>query len=456
MTIFALEPKKVPRVQTEFREVNTDIPAPGTREILDNLTRVESRSMHGQLPIVWRTAIGNTVTDIAGNKFLDMTSTIFVANVGHSNPRVTEAIEKSTGDHLISSYAYANEEKLAYIRRLLAFAGPGFEKAFLLSSGTEASEAVLKLMRLATGRKTKGAKIVTLKGNWHGRTMGAQMLSSNESQKSWIEYKDPSIVHANFPLPWEISETEGEAFFDDIILDFEKSGIRPDTDIAGFYLETFQGWGALFYPKSFVQAVERFCQKYDCILAFDEMQAGFGRTGENFGFMHYGVQPHLIAVGKGMGNGVPISGVIGRANILDLPDVGNMSSTHSGNPLVCSAALAVLDELDSKNLVELARTNGKAWLQELNRLKVKHRQLRFVSGKGLIAALIFSDEQCLPSAAVFASRVAERCMQKGLLVVHTGRESIKLGPPLTTPLEALLESVDVLDQSITEIEAERA
>jgi len=456
MTIFSVHPQEVPFVNTEHRQIGTPIPAPGTKEILADLEEVESRSMHGQLPIVWGAAEGHTVKDIAGNRFLDMTSTIFVANVGHSNTRVAQAVEKSVKKRLISTYAYANEEKLAYIQRLLSFAGPGFEKAFLLSSGTEASEAVLKLMRLAAKRNDKGAKIVTLNGNWHGRTMGAQMLSSNENQKAWIEYKDPNIVHANFPFPWEVSESDGETFFEEVIAEFVKSGIRPETDIAGFYLETFQGWGALFYPQSFVKAVERFCRTHDCLLAFDEMQAGFGRTGENFGFMHYGVQPDLIAIGKGMGNGLPISGVIGRGDVLDLPEVGNMSSTHSGNPLVCSAASAVLDELEERGLVKQAKSKGALFLQRLEDLKSKYPQIKFISGRGLIAAVIFSEEHCSPSASTFASQVAERSMQKGLLVVHTGRESIKLGPPLTTPIDALLEAVDVLDQSIAEIGSEVA
>jgi 4-aminobutyrate aminotransferase-like enzyme len=140
-------------------------------------------------------------------------------------------------------------------------------------------------------------------------------------------------------------------------------------------LETFQGWGAVFYPNDFVKAIEKTCRQNDILLAFDEMQAGFGRTGKNFGYQHYGVQPDLIACGKGMGGGVPLSGVIGRAEIMDLPEVGNMSSTHSANPLVCAAGLAVIEELERRDLVESAKDKGNIFQAELENLKIKYKDI---------------------------------------------------------------------------------
>ena len=201
---FSLDPQNVTPQQTANRLILTKIPAPGTVEILNSLAAVESRSMHGQLPIVWDKAIGHSVFDIVGNKWIDFTSTIFVANVGHSNPAIINSVSDTISSPLLSCYAYSNKVRLEYLEALLGFAGHPFEKAFLLSAGTEATEAVLKLMRMhgqSIGKKRPG--IITINGNWHGRTMGAQMLSSNPSQRAWIGYQDPNIHHIPFPYPWD-------------------------------------------------------------------------------------------------------------------------------------------------------------------------------------------------------------------------------------------------------------
>lgn len=454
--IFSREPQSVSPVASPHRLIQTAIPAPGTREILERLERCESRSMHGQLPLVWDRAEDFSIFDAAGNRWIDFTSTIFVANVGHSNPRVTAAMKAALDRPLYSCYAYANETRARYLEKLVAFAGPPFEKAFLLSAGTEATEAALKLMRMHGKKHDKRrCGIICIEGNWHGRTMGAQMLSSNLVQREWIGYQDADIHHIPFPYPWTLDGRSGETFLKDGLKTLERAGIDIRRDVCGFMLETFQGWGAVFYPKDFVQAIERVCRENGCLLAFDEMQAGFARTGQAFGFRHYGVVPDLICCGKGMGGGVPLSGVLGRAEIMDLPDVGNMSSTHSANPLVCAAGLAVLEEIESRDLIAETVRKGNLLFDGLGRLQKQFpdRIIRFF-GCGLIAAVLFRHPQTGKPDGPFTSQVAERCMQKGLLVVHTGRESIKIGPPLTITDEALMEGVEVLGAAIAEVSGE--
>jgi 4-aminobutyrate aminotransferase-like enzyme len=408
--------------------------------------------MQGQFPIIWDKAEDFSVYDIAGNKWIDFTSTIFVANIGHGNKRVSAAIKEVLDKPLVSTYAYMSEVRAKYLEKLIKFAGPPFGKAFLLSAGTEATEATLKLIRMygqKIGKKRPG--IVTLNGNWHGRTMGAQMMSSNTEQKAWIGYEDPNIHHIDFPYPWLVSEEQGEEFFNKQLESLKQTGLNLETDIAGFMLETFQGWGALFYPKSFVKAIRKFTEENSVLLAFDEMQAGFARTGKKFGFEHYEVSPDLFACGKGMGGGVSLSGVIGKSEIMDLPEVGNMSSTHSANPLVCAAGLAVLEEIESKNIVAETARKGEILKNLLKDLKDKFPEV--ISnhyGEGLIASVIFNDFNYI-SKNELASQISEKCMQKGLLVVHTGRESIKLGPPLTIEDEALIEAMSVFQEALLEV-----
>ena len=453
--VFARDPQVVPLVETAHRAIKTPIPCPGTADILSRLDATESRSMHGQLPLVWDRAVDYNVYDAAGNKWIDFTSCIFVANVGHSNPHLSNSIAKTLEQPLYSCYAYGNEVRANYLEKLLTFAGEPFEKAFLLSAGTEATEAAFKLIRMhgqQAGKRRGG--IVTIQNNWHGRTLGAQMLSSNEGQKSWIGNLDPDIHHIPFPYPWDIEDETGLEILEQGLNALKEKDIELEKDIAGFMLETFQGWGAVFYPPAYVQAIKQLCDKNNILLAFDEMQAGFARCGKAFGYQHYDVEPDLICVGKGMGGGVPISGVIGRKHIMDLPDIGNMSSTHSANPLSCAAGLAVLEEIESKDLIEESRRKGDLLFNELSKLEARfsHRMGRSL-GKGLLAAIFFYKPDTKEPDGAFGSKVCELAMQKGLLMVHTGRESIKLGPPLTIPDEAIIEAMDILGECIAEVDA---
>lgn len=434
---------------TKHREVRRTEGDELFRKVFSKLEKFESRSMHGQLPLAWAKAKGHSVWDLTENKFIDFSSTIFVANVGHSNDAVQEAVIKQIESDLVSAYSYPTEVRAEYLEKLVQFAGKGFDKAFLLSSGTEAMDAIYKLSKMngrAIGKRRAG--VVTFAGNWHGRTLGAQLLTTNYSQKDWIGFTDPDIHYLDFPLPWKISEAEGAEFFDTQIASLRQRGIDPETDLAVFVLETFQGWGALFYPKTFVHRLREFANSNSILVAFDEMQSGFSRTGKNFGFQHYDVIPDLVACGKGMGGGFAVSGVIGRAEILDLPEIGNMSSTHSANPIACAAGLAVLSEIERMDLNARSHELGGVLHKELGRL---HRDfpdvIHSTHGKGLIGAIIFRDSKI--KASTFATRVCQRSLSNGVILVHTGRESVKIGPPLVIDREALVEGLEVLREAIT-------
>ena len=436
-------------IKTKNRFIHTLIPAPGTKSLFKSLSKVESRSMHGQMPIAWDKAKNFNIFDIAGNKFIDFTSTIFVANIGHSNSTLVKYIKLALRKNLLHSYAYINKVRERYLKKLILFAGKNFQKAFLMSAGTEATEAALKLMRM-NGQKQGKRKlgIICFEGNWHGRTMGAQMMSGNIKQKEWIGYQDPNIYHLPFPYPWILKNTNPEQFLINSLKKLSKK-INLKKDICGVMIETFQGWGAIYYPKEYVKLLFKICKKNNILITFDEMQSGFARTGYKFGYEYYGVKPDLICCGKGMGGGIPISGVIGKKNIMDLPEVGNMSSTHSANPLACYAGLAVLEEINKKKLLQNTKNKEKILLQKLNRIKDKFpKDILYVQGKGLIAALIFNISSKNNIKEILKS-IVENCLKNGLLVVYTGRESIKIGPPLTISNDALIEGINVLDEAIS-------
>ena len=434
-------------IKTKNRIIKTRIPAPGTSKIIKSLQKNESRSMQGQLPIIWSKAEGHSLFDISGNKFIDFTSTIFVANTGHANERIKKYINRSLNSDLIHSYAYVNKIRAQYLEKLIKFCGRGFEKAFLMSAGTEATEAAFKLMRMYGQKKRKRRLgIICFEGNWHGRTMASQMMSGNHKQKEWIGYHDKDIHHIAFPYPWLIKKGNEEEFLEKSIKKLIKK-IDLKKDVCGIMLETFQGWGAIFYPKKYIQLLDKICKKNDILICFDEMQAGFGRTGKNFGFQHYNIIPDLICCGKGMGGGVALSGVVGKKRIMDLPEVGNMSSTNSANPIACSAGLAVIEEIEKKKLSDNARIKGKLLHENLIKISHKFPDLINVYGKGLIAAIIFNKDYININRKL--KKLVELCIKDGLLLVYTGRESVKIGPPLTITRDAINEGTDILNKNIS-------
>jgi 4-aminobutyrate aminotransferase-like enzyme len=453
---FIQVPQKVPFVQTKYRTIKTKIPVPESLSIFKDLEKFESRSMHGQLPIVWDRAEDFQVFDKYGNRWIDFTSTIFLANTGHSNPVVIKALQEQLNQKLIHTYTFAHEIRAKFLKKLVEITPDYLEKVFLLSAGTEATECAIKLMRMH-GQNINSSKIgiVSFKGSMHGRTMGAEMLKGDPDLSAWIGYKDPNIYHLPFPYPWTIKDLSQNCdwaqHFRRNIRNLKEKGLDFN-NISGFMIETYQGWGAIFFPKTYIKELLNFAKKYNILVTFDEIQGGFGRTGKLFAYQHYDIEPDLVCLGKALSGGLPLSAVMGRREIMDLPEFGSMSSTHSANPLCCAAALANIEEIESKNLIEESARKGEILHYHLTKLKNKYPDyVSYIFGKGLLAAIIIKNPKSHKPDGLLASRICEKAMQNGLLLVHTGRESIKIGPPLTIPKEALIEGIQVLDECFEEV-----
>ena len=211
--------------------------------------------------------------------------------------------------------------------------------------------------------------------------------------------------------------------------------------------------GCNFLSKNYVKVIEKFCKKNDILLAFDEQQSGFGRTGKKFAYQHYNVKPDLICCGKGMGSGYPLSGIFAKGKVLDLAVPGTFSSTHSANPLASAAGIATIKEIESKKLVKKSEINGKYFHRELNNLKAKYKDIIFsIEGKGLIAAIIFKKKiklkQNILSGSEFADKICFNALNSNLLLVRTGRESIKLGPPLIISKKLIKLGIKIISKQI--------
>ena len=445
---FSHEPENVKQIFTNNRVIRTKIPVPESLPLLEEMYRFEAQAMHGQYPMVWSKAENYSVEDLWGNKWIDFTSTIFVANAGHSNTRIINAIKRLLNKPLLHTYTYASEERVSYLKYLISNTPANFQKAFLLSAGTEATEAALKLMRIHGSKESLGKKgVICFDGAYHGRTVGAQTMTGNINAKKWIGSHDPNIYHMKFPYPWTVDDPK-KFFYDEMQRLIDEYQISISEDICGFMIESFQGWGAIFYPKEFIQELKKFADKNKILIAFDEMQAGFGRTGTLFGYEHYEITPDILCCGKGASSGVPLSIVLGSTEIMDGPDIGSMSSTHSANPLVCVAGEENLRSLLEDGLIKNSKKLGEIFHKELKNIQAKFpNHIRYVFGKGLLASLIFIDKDDNPLIEL-CDKVCEKSFKNGLLVVHTGRESIKLAPPLSINYDALIEGLEVLSSSI--------
>jgi len=397
-------------------------------KILEVLKKYEAKSSHSHQPLIWSKAKNSIVFSDKGKRYIDFTSGIFVTNAGHSN--ITQAIIEQAEKNMLFSYSYPTEAKAKLIKKLMKMVPNYLEKVALSNTGAEAVEIACKLMRLAQVKRDKwtGRIIVSIKGSMHGKTfLGEKLRGVNE----WALGHDPDFYKiSHFP-------NDTSSFSNDMAV---LTGKMHPSNIAGIILEPYRGWSARFMPKNYVKEVFKFAHKYNIPVCFDEIQGGFWRTGKLFAYEHYGVKPDLVCVGKGLGGGVPISAVLGKAELLDIAD--DLTSTFSGNPLSCAGALENLCNLEKIDKAEL-ETRAGILKYTLRIFQQRHPIIRGTYSKGLLASVIF------PSTYL-ATKCYKKAMKKGLLVVYTGKSSIKIGPPLNIPQGVLIDGLRVLELAIKE------
>ena len=458
---FSLKPIKVPFVNTKNRIISTEIPTPGDVEVIEQMRNYEPRSMTGQPPVVWDKAIGINVFDRWGNKWLDFSSGVLVANAGHSNPKVQEAVLETVKHGMMYSYCFPNLIRAKLVKVLSELVPIPDNRVFLLTTGGESTECAIKLSR-TYGKSKKGDKKITIVGfddSFHGRTMGAQLVGGSIKGKAWITNLDPNIVHVPFPNAFKYewadekrADYSDEECFKHFLTSLQDQGVEYDS-IAGIMTETFQGGWVQFMPKGFAKLLKEFCDKHDILLIFDEVQAGFGRTGKLFGFMHSEITPDLICCGKGISSGMPLSSVIGRRDVMDLYGPNEMTSTHSGHPVSSAAALASIQQIVEENLTENANELQGICHEHLTALQQKYPDhIGFVSGYGLVWAIVFIKPGTKEFDMDLSHDIVERSMQKGLLFfapVGAG-STIKVCPPLVINREALVEGLDVFEEAVSE------
>jgi 4-aminobutyrate aminotransferase-like enzyme len=419
-------------VSEELEHVAGPVPGPRSRELAERLRTYESRGvtyLSDDFPIFWESAHGALVTDVDGNRYIDLTSAFGVATLGHTHPRVVEAIGAQSR-RLVHGLGDVHPTRVrADLLAALARLAPGdLSKGFLCSSGSEAVDFALKTAFL----KVRRPAILAFHGSYHGLGGGALSVTGIERFRApFAPFVRSDVTFVPFPAPLHSLEM---VFF--------------RQRIGTVVVEPIQGRaGVVVPPRGWLPGLRALCDRYGAVLIFDEIYTGFGRTGAMFACEHEGVVPDLLCVGKAIASGVPLAAVVGTPAVMDAwePSGGEAlhTSTYLGNPLACAAALATLSALEREGIVARAAELGVRLGRRLAALREKSPQIAEVRGRGMLWALQ------LPSAAA-AFALTKAALRLGVIVLPTGvhGDAIALSPSIAIGEGQLMHAVDLLEQAL--------
>ena len=445
------------RVQTKNRAIQTEVSAHGINDsILDKCYNYEHKSMSSQIPIVWQKAKGFNVWDGAGNKWIDLTSGIFVANVGHAHPSIKEAIKTAVDNDLLFAYDYPTSIRADFAEYLIKkICRNKFARVLFQSTGSEANEAAMKMARMRF--KYRGCKniIVSLENSFHGKTMGSQLAGGKLKERKWINGYNTSNIYLPFPYPWALEKEglNGKEFFEKSIEDLMFYHQISPHDIAGFITEPYQGWCAIFLPRDYAIALKSFCHDNHNVLIIDEVQSGFGRTGKMFAYQHLGITPDIITCGKGISSSLPLSAVLLTEEVSHDTDY-SFTSTHGGNTLAVAAGLASTKVLIEEDLVKNSEKMGGILFRELYTWRQENpSQIKGIDGNGLLAGVFIEspDTTNKMDNRNYVDFVIEEGVRRGVLSIRTSSGTLKIGPPLCITEDAIVESIQVLKESMSAV-----
>ena len=431
---------------TKTIELRTEVPGPRSREILERKERVVAEPLSIYMPVVIERGRGATLTDVDGNTFLDFTGGVGCLNVGHSNPRVVEAAQEQLEHFSHTDFTIVPYE--TYVRlaeRLCDLAPIQNAKAAFFNAGTEAIENAIKFARSHTGRPA----VIGFEGGFHGRTLlSLSLTSKTHPYKAGLGPFAPEVYRVPFPNDYRgpDARTALETLERALV-----TQVAAET-VAAVVIEPVQGEGGFVVaPKDYLQGVRRICDEHGIVMIVDEVQTGFGRTGKLFAIEHYGVEPDLIAVAKSIAMGLPLSGVIGKAEIMDAPGDSAIGGTYVGNPVAQAAALVVLDVIDEEDLCARATALGETMRARMETWQQRFPQIGDVRGLGAMLAIeLVSDPATKEPDADTATAIVEEAARNGLLLLKSGIYSncIRVLAPLTLSDAEVDEALGVWEQAL--------
>ncbi len=425
-------------------ELRTEIPGPKSREILARKQRVVAEPLSVYIPVVIAEGRGATITDVDGNAFIDFTGGVGCLNVGHSHPRVVEAVQEQASRFSHTDFTIVPYESyIALAERLSALVPISGElRAAFFNAGAEAVENAIKFARSYTGR----AAVIAFEGGFHGRTLLALSLTSKpHPYKAGLGPFAPEVYRVPFNDPRALRR----AF---------KTHVAAE-EVAAIVFEPVQGESG-FVPASdeFVRVLRRVCDESGIVLVADEVQTGFCRTGRVFAMEHFGVEPDLLVLAKSVAAGLPLSGVVGRAEIMDAPPDSAVGGTYVGNPVAIAAAHAVLDAIQEERLVERAAAIAETVRPRMEAWRRRFGEIGDVRGLGAMLAIeLVSDRTTMEPDGELATAVVEAAAARGLLLLKAGLDGncIRVLLPLVITEEQLDEALGVWEEALEEATAPR-
>jgi 4-aminobutyrate aminotransferase / (S)-3-amino-2-methylpropionate transaminase / 5-aminovalerate transaminase len=435
---------------TRAIQLRTEIPGPRSREILDRKSAVVADPLAVYLPVVAAEGRGATLTDVDGNTFIDFTGGVGCLNVGHAHPRVVEAVQEQAARFLHTDFTIVPYEVYVSVAERLLAVSPFRRraKAAFFNAGTEAVENAVKFARAFTRRPA----VIAFEGAFHGRTLLALTLTSK-----WHPYKAglgpfaPEVYRV--PFPYEYRGVRAEDALAALDRAFETQ-VAPET-VAAIIAEPVQGEGGFVVaPQAFVEGLREICDRHGIVLIVDEVQTGFGRTGRMFAIEHYGIEPDLLTVAKSIAAGLPLSGVLGKAEIMDAPGAGAVGGTFIGNPVGLAAAGAVLDVIEDEGLLDRAERIGKTIRGRMLGWLERHPQIGDVRGLGAMLAIeLVADRDTRQPAPELATAITEAAASRGLLLLKAGIHSncIRVLCPLVITEHELEEALAAWEEALAAV-----
>ncbi len=432
---------------TRTIELRTALPGPRSQQLLERKTRAVANAKTIALPVVAAEARGVTITDVDGNVLIDFTGGVGCLNVGHSHPKVVEAVQDQAARFLHTDFTVVPYESyISLAERLLErapFAGPA--KAAFFNAGTEAVENAVKFARLYTKRPA----VIAFEGAFHGRTLLSMTLTSKPHPfKAGMGPLAPEVYRA--PYPQDYRGPDWVTAIDKLKALFVTQVAAEQ--VAAIVIEPVLGEGGFIpAPRAYMSALRDLCDEHGIVLVVDEVQTGFARTGRLFAIEHYGIEPDLITVAKSIASGIPLSGVLGKAEIVDAAHDGAVGGTYVGNPVALAAAHAVLDIIDEEGLCERATVIGEVMRTRMLAWQERFPAIGDVRGLGAMLAIeLVRDRATKEPAPDLALAVIEAALQRGLLLLKAGVHGncIRVLCPLVIGDAELDEALSVWEEAL--------
>ena len=438
--------------------LKTEIPGPNSRALTARRLQAIPRGVYASTPLFVRHAEGAMLEDVDGNRFVDLGGGIGCVNVGHRNSRVVSAVRAQLDAFLHLCFQVTGYESYVAVAEKLNQLTPGgfAKKTFLVNSGAEAVENAVKISRAFTGRSA----VLSVEDGFHGRTMlGMSLTSKTHPYKEGFGPFLPDVYRIPFGVPAHARlSSRGPMTKEQVseLLDQTFRRVVAAESVAAIVVEPVLGEGGFVVPPAgFLPALAEICRERGIVFVADEVQTGFGRTGELFACTHFGVEPDLIITAKSLGGGMPLAAITGRAEIMDAPGPGGLGGTFGGSPACCAAALAVLEVFADGQLLARARALGDLFQRRAGAWQRQHSFIGDVRGVGAMQAMEFVDANgvaCAPGV----KRLAQHCLQNGVLVLNAGTYDnvIRLLMPLTISDNDYNQALQVMEDGLSVVAAE--